>query len=79
MPNKEVNEKHLKLMGKIGNELRKLRESKGLNIQDMAKELKMSRNGYSKMERGLVYYNISTLLDILQYHDVSIKNFISKL
>lgn len=79
MPRKEIDKDHIRLLVEIGSKLRKKRESKGINIQDMAEELKMSRNGYALMEKGQIYFNFSTLLSILDKLEIDYSDFFEEL
>lgn len=49
---------------KVGNKIRQLRELRNYSQENMAEALKMSVNGYSKIERNEVDINIGRLQDI---------------
>ena len=49
---------------KIGGNLRKIREIKGIKQESMAKELGITTNGYGKIERGESAINIDRLEQI---------------
>ena len=68
MSRKEVDERHKVILGKIGEQLSRMRQSEGVTIQDLASEIKVSRNGLAKMEAGEIYFNLSTLLHILDHY-----------
>jgi transcriptional regulator with XRE-family HTH domain len=70
---------------KIGGNLRKIREIKGIKQESMAKELGITTNGYGKIERGESAINIDRLeqiatilgisaLDIMQFDESIIFN-----
>jgi transcriptional regulator with XRE-family HTH domain len=70
---------------KIGGNLRKIREIKGIKQESMAKELGITTNGYGKIERGESAINIDRLeqiatilgisaLDIMQFDESVIFN-----
>ena len=67
--------KHQKLMGDIGERIKKLRLEKEKGIVEMANEIGISRNEYSHMEQGRIYFKFSTLLRILDYHKISFWDF----
>ena len=46
---------------KIGNELKKARESKGLTQTDVAKKVGLHYNSYAKIERGELQPSLKTL------------------
>jgi len=79
MPRKKISPEHKKILVTIGKKIKELREMKGFTIQDAANELSMSRNGYSLMERGEIYFNISTLLKILDYYKADHRVFLLEL
>lgn len=70
---------------KIGDNLRKIREIKGIKQESIAKQLGITTNGYGKIERGESSLNIERLeqianilgmsaLDIMQFDDRVIFN-----
>jgi transcriptional regulator with XRE-family HTH domain len=70
---------------KIGDNLRKIREIKGIKQESMAKELGITTNGYGKIERGESAIKIDRLeqianilgisaMDIMQFDDSIIFN-----
>lgn len=68
MSRKEVDERHKAILSKIGGQLSNMRQSNGVTIQNLANEINVSRNGLSKMEAGEIYFNLSTLLNILDHY-----------
>lgn len=56
---------------KIGHKIRQLRELKGLSQEDMANELKMSLNGYGRIERNEVDVNVERLEEISKILEVN--------
>ena len=71
----EILPNHKKVMDEIGNRLQKLRTEKGKKSGEIAKEVKIGRNTYSRIENGDIYFKFSTLLSILDYHKVSVWDF----
>lgn len=72
---KEIAPEHQELMTEIGNRIRKLRTDKGKLLIEMASDIKISRNEYSLLEKGKLYFKFSTLLRILDYHQIPFSNF----
>ncbi len=62
----------------IGFRIRKLRESKDYNQQNMADELELSLSAYSKIERGVTDPSIGRLEEIARILDVNITYFFDK-
>ena len=60
---------------KIGNRIRKIRESKDLKREYVADELGITHGAYSKIERGDSDSNTSRLLQIAEILDVSVTDF----
>jgi transcriptional regulator with XRE-family HTH domain len=78
-PPKSVSPGHKVFLGKIGNKLKTLREERNLTISFLETELGISRNSYSLMERGLIYFTTSTLFKILDYYKLSPEEFFREL
>jgi len=78
-PPKPVSPGHKAFLEKIGNRLKTLREERNLTISFLETELGISRNSYSLMERGLIYFTTSTLLKILDYYGLSAESFFKDL
>jgi DNA-binding XRE family transcriptional regulator len=76
-PPKEVKPEHKDLMMKVGMKLTELRNGKKISASKLSKELGISRNAYSFMETGKVYFNVLTLLQVLDYYQVSAVEFFS--
>jgi DNA-binding XRE family transcriptional regulator len=76
---KEIAPEHKKLMTEIGSGLKKLRTDSNKGLVEMAKSVKISRNEYSQLEKGQIYFKFSTLMRILDYHDKSFKDFANEL
>lgn len=78
-PPKSVSPGHKAFLGKIGNKLKTLREERSLTISFLETELGISRNSYSLMERGLIYFTTSTLFKILDYYKLPPEDFFREL
>jgi DNA-binding XRE family transcriptional regulator len=76
---KEINPKHQEMLNKLGEKLKELRIMKNISSTGLAKEIGVSRNGYHQIEFGMVYFNISTLLKVLDYHKLSVSDFFNEL
>lgn len=75
-PPKQVEKEHADTIKGIGEKLKKLRERKGLKSSAYAEEVGISRNSYSLMERGEIYFSLRNLLIILNHHGLNLKQFI---
>jgi transcriptional regulator with XRE-family HTH domain len=78
-PPKPVSPSHKAFLEKIGNKLKTLREERNLTISFLEAELGISRNSYSLMERGQIYFSTSNLLKILDYYKLSPEDFFKEL
>jgi len=56
----------------LGNNIRELRQTRGLNQEDVAKALGVSSPTYSSWERGRTEPSIDGLLSLARYFDVSV-------
>jgi len=74
-PPKEINPEHQELMLKIGCKLAELRKAKKISSSGLARELKISRNAYHLMETGKTYFNVLSLLLVLDYHQIPASEF----
>jgi len=61
-PPKVVLAEHKEFMTRIGLALQNLRKQKDLSILSLCRETGLSRNSYSQMERGNIYFSLSNLL-----------------
>lgn len=75
-PPKSVNKSHEAELKDIGMRLEKLREKTGLSVSAYSDKLEISRNSYSKMEKGEIYFSLRNLLNILNHHGFDLKKFI---
>ena len=76
---KEIKPEHQEFMTKIGEKLQKLREGKNMSSTELAKKAGVSRNGYHQLETGQVYFTISTLIQVLDFHHVDLMEFFREL
>jgi len=78
-PPKIVKPEHKELMLKIGLKLEGLRKNKKISSSGLAKEIGISRNAYHMMEAGKVYFNVMSLMQIMNYHQISVPDFFNEL
>ncbi len=78
-PPKNIKPEHKELMLRIGLKLTELRTKKKISSSGLAKEMGISRNAYHMMEVGKVYFNVISLMQILDYHQISVPDFFSDL
>jgi len=78
-PPKEIKQEHQELMQKIGEKLQELRKAKTISSSGLAKEVGISRNAYHLVESGKVYFNFISLLQVLDYHHITIDDFFKNL
>ena len=72
---KEIAPDHQTLMKEIGSGIKKLRIDSNMGLIEMANSIKISRNEYSQIENGQIYFKFSTLMRILDYHKKDFKDF----
>lgn len=65
-------------MDKFCNNLKYLRKSRSLTQQELADVLGISRQGYAKYENDLGEPDISTLIKLADYFDVSLDSMIGR-
>jgi len=75
MPPKAVKQEHKEFLKKVGLTLQELRKMKNVSASALAKDVGISRNGYSQMERGLVYFHLQKFLQVLDYHKITAIDF----
>lgn len=78
-PPKPVKSEHQEFMKKIGIKLLELRNNKNISLSELSREVGISRNAYSQMEKGTVYFSLSNLMTVLDYYDFSAQNFFKDL
>jgi transcriptional regulator with XRE-family HTH domain len=78
-PPKTVLPSHKIFLEKVGANLKALREGKNVSIASLADEVEISRNSYSLMERGQIYFSTSNLFKVLDYYKLSPEDFFREL
>ena len=76
---KEVEPAHQFDLERIGKKLMELRVMKGIPVSNFAKELGISRNSYSQMEKGQIYFYSYNFFKLLKYHKIPLEDFFSDL
>ena len=76
---KPVQPEHQKDLESIGLKLKELRTKKGVSASELSEEIKISRNSYGQMEKGMIYFSTQNFLRLLDYHEISIKTFFAEL
>ncbi len=64
-----------KIQNELGRRLRKLRMSKGITQEELAFEVKISRDHLSNIENGKHPINIKNLYKLAQFFEVDMKYF----
>lgn len=72
---KKVKSEHKEFMVKIGTKLQEIRKDKNISISFLSHDLGISRNAYSQMERGIVYFSLLNLMKILDYFGKDVEHF----
>lgn len=60
----------------IGSNIRKLRESKNLSIQDLADKLDIEYNNVIRIEKGRTNFTIGTLVKIANALEVDLRDIV---
>jgi len=78
-PPKDIKPEHQELMLRIGIGLQTLRKEKKISSSGLAKQLGISRNAYHQMEAGKVYFNVLSLLQVLNFFQLTPEEFFCQL
>ena len=76
---KKVCPEHQEFLKNIGLGLQALRKEKNISISHLSDALGISRNKYAQMEEGRLYFNLLSVLQVLDYHHVNANNFFKKI
>lgn len=63
------------ILKQIGAKLQSIRKKQKKSYKDLAQEVGLQRNLYNRLENGKINFQISTLLQILSYHNISLTDF----
>jgi predicted transcriptional regulator len=72
---RKVKSEHGEFLAKVGTKLQEIRKEKKISISFLSRDLGISRNAYSQMERGTVYFSLSNLMKILDYFGKDAEHF----
>jgi predicted transcriptional regulator len=61
----KVKEGHQELLKSIGAKLEKIREEKNMSVSMLCDKVGMSRTTYYRITKGMIYFNIQKLLNLL--------------
>jgi predicted transcriptional regulator len=76
---KEVRSEHQEFLKSIGMSLRSIRNEKNISISHLSDALEISRNKYAQMEEGKLYFNLLSVLQVLDYFQVNASDFFKEL
>ncbi|WP_394701139.1 helix-turn-helix domain-containing protein [uncultured Draconibacterium sp.] len=74
-PNKVILHEHKEFISAIGKKLKQLRTERKLSIFKLCSDKNISRNKYALMEKGKLYFNLYSLLQLLDYYKISPEEF----
>ena len=78
-PPKKISPEHQEFLTNIGLGLQALRNGKNISIYQLSDTLGISRNKYAQMEVGRLYFNLLSVLQVLDYFGVNASDFFKKL
>lgn len=76
---KVISPEHQEFLTNIGLGLQAIRKEKNISISHLKDALKISRNKYAQMEEGKLYFNLLSILQVLDYYGVNASDFFKKL
>ena len=79
MKPKKIEPDHTEVLARIGCKIKELRKRKNIGYIEFARKAGLSRNTYNQLEKGKVYFNFSTLLLVLDFHEIEVTDFFSEL
>ncbi len=79
MKPKTIKEEDQELLKAIGRKIKELRKERKIGYIELANEIGISRNALNLIENGRVYFNISSLLQILKYFELTTQDFFKDL
>jgi hypothetical protein len=74
-PPKDISPEHQAFLTDIGLRLQSIRKEKNISITHISSALKISRNKYAQMEEGRLYFNLLSILQVLDYFHVDASDF----
>jgi len=76
---KEIPKDQLETIGKIAKLVKQLRQDKKLSIESFCFQHRIPRITYGNLESGRFSFQVTTLLNIISCHDLTLPEFIKKL
>lgn len=70
---------HQELLIKVGNRIKQLRKDRQMTYEAIAKEIGLNRTTYNLMEQGKLNFQFSTLMLIIEYHNLTVSEFFKDL
>lgn len=75
MKTKELPKEYQADLHEIGRKLKELRKANGLSYIEIAKKIGIARNSYNQLELGSSNFEFITLLAVLKYHGIGLREF----
>ena len=75
----KIPESHQSILEQLGELLKKHRKERRIGYIDAAKDMGLSKNTLSPMENGRLNFQFTTLLQVLNYYDVTLSEFFNEL
>lgn len=67
--------KHPDFLKQVGDNIRRIREEKGISQQELSYRTEISRNQIGRIERGEINTGLSTIYEIAKGLEVEVKEF----
>ena len=71
----QLSDDHKIILSELGKKLKQMRKGKEKSYEALAEAIGVSRNTYNLMENGKINFQLSTLLQVLDFHDISVSDF----
>jgi len=71
----EIPKEHLQKIAAIGNRVKELRVSKDLSMERFCSRYEIPRITYGNLEKGQAAFQITTLLTVLDVHELDLSSF----
>ena len=71
----EIAKEHLLKIAAIGNKVKELRITKKLSIERFCSRYEIPRITYGNLEKGQAAFQITTLLTVLDVHEIDLSSF----
>jgi ribosome-binding protein aMBF1 (putative translation factor) len=85
MKKQSIKPEHQQVLDKISEKIKSMRKAEGISYIEFSKKIGMERNVYYKCEHPnpdpdkKVNFRLGTILRILDYYDISLKDFINSI